>query len=68
LVWRQTGVFGDSAHGDRVNRVVSWDDKARLAVRHDNVATLSGDAKAEFLKNADGVLMANARDFGHGIR
>jgi hypothetical protein len=36
-----------------------------FAVAHHDVAALPGDVVAELFKNADGVALANARNFWH---
>ena len=61
----QAGGFGDTTHRDCVDRIISGNNQACLAVRHDDVAALAGDVKAEFLKNAHGILLADSGNFRH---
>ena len=56
---------GDGTHRQRVDRIVARDDEACPAVRHHDVAALPGDAVAESLEDADGVALADAREFRH---
>ena len=68
LIGGEARVFGDATHRQRVDRMVARDDETGLAVRHDDVAALPGDAVAESLEDADGVALADAREPGHRAR
>ena len=65
LIGSQARVFGDATHRQRIDPSVALDDEACLAIRHDDVAALPGDAVAESLEDADGVALADARKPGH---
>ena len=68
LIGSQARVVGDTTHRHRIDRSVVRDDEACLAVRHDDVAALPGDAVAESLEDADGVALADAREPGPRAR
>ena len=54
LLWSQTGVACDFAHGKWINGVVTWNGEADFAVGHDGMFPFASDSKANFLENLQG--------------
>jgi hypothetical protein len=51
LLRGQTGISSDRAHGDGVDRVMTWDHQSALSIAHDQVARLAYHAVAELLED-----------------
>ena len=64
VIRRQSGGFGDAAHGDGVDWIVARNHRAGFAVAHDDVSAFAGDVIAELLKHPHGVALAEAGKFG----
>jgi hypothetical protein len=58
-------VFGDSAHGEGIDWVVSGDGDKLGAVGHDDVAALANDFETSFFQSPDGVKVIDARQLWH---
>lgn len=52
--------FGNSAQGDGVDGIVSWNHEPELAVAHYDVAAFAGNPVAELFKYPDGITRAYA--------
>jgi len=66
LLNRKAGISNNSAEGECVDRVVSWNGQDAAAVRHDDVLALTHDHKARFLQGAHSIEMVDARDLRQG--
>ena len=67
LIRRETGVFGDATHRHCVDRIVARDDEAGLAVRHDDVPALPGDASRWLMPGSFGIALDGDR-FAREVR
>lgn len=65
ILYRQTGVFDDAAHGVGVDGIGARDGQKALTVRHHDVLALTDNAKAGFLQCADGMEMIDAGKLRH---
>lgn len=65
LLDRQTSVLYETAHGVRVDRVVSRDRDDTDSIRHDDVLALPDEAKTGLLEGTDGFKMVDARESWH---
>jgi hypothetical protein len=65
FIRRQSCAFGNRTHRDCINGIVAWNDEPLFAVGHHDVSALPGNVVAELFKNADGVTLADARNFWH---
>ena len=66
LLNRKAGIADDSAKGEGVDRVVTWDGQNSAAVRHDDMLALTHDHKAGFLEGAHGIEMVDAWNLRQG--
>jgi hypothetical protein len=61
----QTGIPNDSAHGERLDRIMPRKDDLASPVAHHDVLALSDDLEAGFLQSANGIEVIDARDPCH---
>src|SRR5262245_61564815 len=62
---RQSGILHDSAHGERLDRIVPRNGHLPDAIAQDDVLPLPDDLKLGLLKGADRILMVDARNARH---
>lgn len=62
---RKTGVADDTTQGDCIDRVMPRNRENTLAVGHDDVFTLTCNAKACLFQRSYRIQMVNARKFWH---
>jgi hypothetical protein len=55
-----------SPHGDGIEGIVAGNDEPLFAVGHHDIPALPGNVVAQLFKCADGVTLADARNFWHG--
>ena len=58
----KAGISGDTAHGKRVDGVVTRNRDDPLTIAHHNVFSLTRDSKPGLLKRPDSVKMVDARN------
>ena len=58
-------IFNNSAHRDRVHRIVSWNGDEMRAVAHYNVLALAHNSEAGLFERLDRPEMINAGNFRH---
>ena len=61
-----TGILGDLAHRQGVDRRVARHGHSTQAVAHDDVLALPDDGEVSFLQRPQGVFLSEARQFGRG--
>ena len=63
----QACVFGDRAHGERIDRVVAGNGEPNPTVAHHDVTGLAGNPEAEFLEDSHGIFLADSGQLGRQI-
>ncbi len=63
----QAGVPRNTAHGECVHRIVTWNRHDSLTVAHDDVLALANDPKSSLLEHPHRFEMIDARDLGQGL-
>lgn len=66
LLDRQASIASDTAHGECIDRIVPRDGHDALAIAHDDMFSLSRDAKAGFLERTYGVKVIDTWDARQG--
>jgi hypothetical protein len=65
LVDGEASVSNDTAHGDRIDRVVPRDHDFAPTIGHDNVPPLPDDLETDLLQGTNGIEMIDTRQLGH---
>src|SRR5439155_925231 len=65
LLWGQSCILGNPAHGERLDRVVPRNGHLPNAITHDDVLPLADDLEPCLLQASDGILMVDAGNAGH---
>jgi hypothetical protein len=63
---RQPRILGNSAHGERLNRIMPWNCDLTSAIAHNNVFALPDDLEPSLFQGADGVQVVNTGNSRHG--
>lgn len=62
LLYRETCVTNDTAHRDRIDRVVTRDGEDAISIAHHDVFTLTHESKSCLLQRAHGVKVIDSRN------
>jgi hypothetical protein len=66
LLYRQAGVTSDTAHSERVDRIVAWYGQDTLTVAHYDVLALTHNLESRLFQCAHGVEVIYIRELGQG--
>ncbi len=67
LLRSQSCVTCNSAHCERIDRIMPWDGNNSRTVSHDDVAALSGDPKPSLLECTDRITVTYTWDLRHDL-